>query len=262
MSAGLLLNTTICFAITIISITFTVVILKTKTLWNNNTKPTLEALMILWALISSTYLFTAFRMVAAYSGNTELDMAIYYATAVPFAFTSVPLVYTLIYILTGNKKTSTLTGSIFATFGLTYLAFLFDKGIMQPQVSYWSSLITINSNIAIEIYLAGLFILPTAMILGIMGLMILRRVQKKHLYHTTLLLVAISFVIDFMLIDMITNIDVLQLVARIFILIGTVLAYLAYFPPMTLQERLGIEEKKYKPYNEAEENDLEVNTNA
>ncbi|MGM0770480.1 MAG: hypothetical protein ACQESU_02595 [Halobacteriota archaeon] len=74
-----------------------------------------------------------------------------------------------------------------------------------------------------------------------------------------------------MLIDMITNIDVLQVVARIFILIGTVLAYLAHFPPLTLQEKLGIEEKKYRPYNEtgegdegdeSDESDLEVDANA
>ncbi|AKB84759.1 hypothetical protein [Methanococcoides methylutens] len=262
MSAGLLLNTTICFAITIISITFAAVIVKTKPLWNDNTKPSLRALTALWVLIAITYFFTALRMISAYSGNTGLDMSIYYAAAVPFTFTSVPLVYTLIYILTGNKKTSTFTGVIFSTFGLAYLIFLFNQGIMQPNTSYWTSIITVNSDIAIDIYLVGLFILPTAMILGIMALIVLRKVPKKQLYHTALLLVAISFVIDFMLIDMITNLDVMQLVARIFILIGTILAYLSYFPPMTLQEKLGIEEKNYEPYNEAEENDPEVDVNA
>ena len=30
--------------------------------------------------------------------------------------------------------------------------------------------------------------------------------------------------------------------SRLFILIGTVLAYLAYFPPMTVQEKLGIQD--------------------
>lgn len=262
MSAGLLLNTTICFAITIISTTFAAVILKTGNLWNESTKPSLGALTILWILVAITYLFTALRMIAAYFNNTGIDISAYYAASIPFAFISAPLVYTLIYILTGNKKTSTYTGILFSLFGLTYLVFLFSQGIMQPQISYWTSLVTINSDIAIEIYLVGLFIIPTAMILGILGLIILRKIPKKQLYHTTLLLVAISFVIDFMLIDMITNIDVLQVVARIFIFIGTVLAYLAYFPPLTLQEKLGIEQKRYKPYNEADENDPEVDVNA
>ncbi|MGM0770479.1 MAG: hypothetical protein ACQESU_02590 [Halobacteriota archaeon] len=189
MSAGLLLNTTICFAITIISTTFAAVILKTGDLWNDRTKPSLRALIILWILVAITYFFTALRMIAAYFNNTGINISAYYAAAVPFAFISVPLVYTLIYILTGNKKASTFTGVLFSTLGLTYLIFLFSQGIMQPQLSYWSSLVTINSDIAIEIYLLGLFILPTAMILGILGLIILRKVPKKQLYHTTLLLV-------------------------------------------------------------------------
>ncbi|WP_135604393.1 hypothetical protein [Methanococcoides sp. NM1] len=262
MSAGLLLNIMICFAIAIVSFTFAAVITKNKPLWNNKTKPSLRALIALWTLVAITYFFTALRMIAAYAHNVELDMSVYYLAAIPFAFISVPLVYTLMYILTGSKQTSGFTGLAFSTFGLAYLMLLFSQGVMEPRVSYWSSLITVNSDIAINIYLAGLFILPTAMILGIMTLIFLRKVSKKQLYHTTLLLVSISFVIDFMLIDMITNIDVMQLVARIFVLIGTILAYLSYFPPLTLQERLGIEEKHYEPYDEMDEFDPEVDVNA
>ncbi|WP_445476063.1 hypothetical protein ACT9XH_04860 [Methanococcoides methylutens] len=262
MSAGLLLNTTICFAIAIISLTFAAVITKNKPLWNDKTKPSLRALIALWTLVAITYFFTALRMMAAYTNNTELDLSVYYVAAIPFAFISVPLVYTLTYILTGNKQASTSVGLAFSILGLAYLMLLFGQGAMEPRVSYWSSLITINSDIAINIYLMGLFVLPTAMILGILALIFLRKVSKKQLYHTTLLLVSISFVIDFMLIDMITNIDVMQLVARTFVLIGTVLAYLSYFPPLTLQERLGIEEKRYETYNEIDETDPEVDVNA
>ncbi|SES90228.1 hypothetical protein SAMN04488587_1474 [Methanococcoides vulcani] len=262
MSAGLLLNTTICFAIAIICLTFAAVITRNKSLWNDRTKPSLRALISLWSLVAITYLFTAFRMIAAYANNTELDMSVYYVAAIPFAFISVPLAYILMYILTGNKQTSRFIGLIFSIFGLAYLMLLFSQGVMEPRVSYWSSLITVNSDIAINIYLTGLFILPTAMILGIMTLIFLRKVSKKQLYHTTLLLVSISFVIDFMLVDMITNIDVMQLAARIFVLIGSILAYLSYFPPLTLQERLGIEEKHYEPYDEMDEFDPEVDVNA
>jgi hypothetical protein len=44
-----------------------------------------------------------------------------------------------------------------------------------------------------------------------------------------------------MLTDVIAIIDVMQVFSRSFVLIGTVLAYLAYFPPLTLQEKLGIQ---------------------
>ena len=63
--------------------------------------------------------------------------------------------------------------------------------------------------------------------------------------------------------DMITMLDVMQLVARIFVLIGTVQAFLAYFPPMTLQEKLGIKKYQYELYDDEdsdidEEEDVDV----
>jgi hypothetical protein len=68
--------------------------------------------------------------------------------------------------------------------------------------------------------------------------------------------VAISFVFDFMLTDMITDVDAMQMAARIFVLIGTVLAFLAYFPPSTLQRTLGIKGSHNENYeNEEEEED-------
>jgi hypothetical protein len=66
---------------------------------------------------------------------------------------------------------------------------------------------------------------------------------KRIRYRTALPLVAISFVFDFMLTDTIAIVDVMQMFARLFVFIGTILAYLAYFPPMTVQEKLGIQQQ-------------------
>ncbi len=114
---------------------------------------------------------------------------------------------------------------------------------------------SINSDIAINIYLVGLFVIPTAMILGMMLLIFLQRMPRRLRYRTALPLVAISFVFDFMLTDMITNLDVMQMAARIFVLIGTVLAFLAYFPPSTLQRTLGIKKFQHERYEEEEEDE-------
>ncbi len=81
---------------------------------------------------------------------------------------------------------------------------------------------------------------------------------KRLRYRTALPLVAISFVFDFMLTDMITLTDVMQLAARIFVLIGTVQAFLAYFPPLTLQEKLGIKKYSYELY----ENEEDIDSNS
>ncbi|NOQ47780.1 MAG: hypothetical protein GQ576_01340 [Methanococcoides sp.] len=257
MSTGLLLNITICFAITVISLTFAWVLAKNKNLEKQNSKPTLYALITFWLLVAFTYYPTAFRMIAAYMNNAQVDILMYYIAAMPFAFVSVPMAYIIIYVITGDKQVSSYVSVIFAMFGISYLIFLLTNGVIEPVVTSWSSIISINSNIAINIYLLGLFIIPTAMILGIMLLILLRKISKRMRYHTVLLLVSISLVIDFMLTDMITTFDRMQIVARTFVLIGTVLAYLSYFPPLTLQEKLGIRQHKYEPFDEDEYMDSE-----
>ena len=105
--------------------------------------------------------------------------------------------------------------------------------------------------------LVGLFVIPTAMILGMMLLIFLQRMPRHLRYRTALPLVAISFVFDFMLTDMITDIDVMQMASRIFVLIGTVLAFLAYFPPSTLQKTLGIKASQNENYEEEDEEEDE-----
>ncbi|TGC08692.1 hypothetical protein [Methanolobus halotolerans] len=243
MSAGLLLSSTICFAIGISSLAFAWVLLAKSEQYPENSRPALFSLVIFWTLVGLTYLPTCIRTIAAYTGNMEMDAILYFISAVPFAFVSVPLVFFIIYIITGSKKTGEYLSLIFTLLGAAYLAFLYQSGIVGPDVSEWASLFSINSDIAIHIYLVGLFVIPTSMILGLLLLIFLQKLPKRIRYRTVLPLVAISFVFDFMLTDVIAIIDVVQVFSRLFVLIGIVLAYLAYFPPMTVQEKLDI--RKY-----------------
>jgi len=260
MSTGLLLNITICFAITVSSFTFAWMLYRSKNEHSEKSYPSLKMLVILWMLVGSTYLPTTIRMIAAYFNNPEIDLLMYNIASVPFAFVSVPLVYFILYVIVGDKNISGFLSATFALFGVVYLGFLFSNGVIGPNVTEWSSLFMINSDIAINLYLIGLFVIPTAMVIGLLSLLILRRLPKKLRYRTTLPLVAISFVFDFMLTDFVTLVDEMQLAARIFILLGTVQAYLAYFPPMMIQEKLGIKEYSYEVYNESNDDDeQEVN---
>ncbi|WP_321431043.1 hypothetical protein [uncultured Methanolobus sp.] len=264
MNAGLLVNATICFAITISSFAFAWVLARSEEEHNDKSKPALWSLVILWSLVGLTYLPTTIRMIAAYLSRENLDLVMYSLAAVPFSFVAVPLVFFILYVIVGNKKISAYISLLFVLFGAAYLMLLFTSGVIGPIVSDYSSLFTINSDIAINIYLMGLFVIPTAMIIGFLLLIFLQKMPKHLRYRTALPLVAISFVFDFMLTDMITMVDVMQLVARIFVLIGTVQAFLAYFPPMTLQEKLGIKKYQYELYDdedsdiEEEEDDLDV----
>jgi hypothetical protein len=248
MNTGLLLNSTICFAIGLSSLAFAWVLLAKNEQNRETSRPALFSLVVFWTLVGLTYLPTSVRMMAAYMGNMEMDAILYFIAAVPFAFVSVPMVFFIIYIITGSKKTGEYLALVFTFLGAAYLAFLYESGIVGPEVTEWASLFSVNSDLAIHIYLMGLFVIPTAMILGLLLLILLQRVPKRIRYRTVLPLVAISFVFDFMLTDVIAIIDVMQVFSRLFILIGTVLAYLAYFPPMTIQEKLGIQEYNIETY--------------
>lgn len=253
MTAGLILNATICFAITVSSFAFAWVLASSEEKHNEKSKPALWALVVLWSLVALTYLPTTIRMVAAFSDYPFLELIMYNLSAVPFSMVTVPLVFFILYVITGDQKISGYISFLFVLFGATYLAFLYSNGVIGPTVTGYSSMFSINSDIAINIYLIGLFVIPTAMILGMLLLIFLQRMPRRLRYRTALPLVAISFVFDFMLTDMITDVGAMQLAARIFVLIGTVLAFLAYFPPVTLQETLGIKRSQHEAYEEEEE---------
>ncbi|MBC7086472.1 MAG: hypothetical protein H5T43_08980 [Methanomethylovorans sp.] len=257
MSVGLILNATICFAITVSSFAFAWVLASSADKHNEKSRPALWALVILWSLVSLTYLPTTIRMLAAATNHPALDLIMYNLAAVPFSMVTVPIVFFILYVITGDQKISGYISFMFIFFGATYLAFLYSNGVIGPNVTGYSSMFSINSDIAVNIYLIGLFVIPTAMILGMMFLICLQRMPRRLSYRTALPLVAISFVFDFMLTDIITDIDVMQMASRIFVFIGTVLAYLAYFPPSTLQKTLGIKNSQQEIYeDEEEENDF------
>ncbi len=257
MTAGLILNATICFAITVSSFAFAWVLASSEHKHNDKSKPALWALVILWSLVALTYLPTTIRMIAAATNHPSLDLIMYNLAAVPFSMVTVPLVFFILYVITGNQKISGYISFLFTLFGAAYLAFLYSNGVIGPIMTEYSSMFSINSDIAINIYLVGLFVIPTAMILGMMMLIFLQRMPRHLRYRTALPLVAISFVFDFMLTDMITDIDVMQMASRIFVLIGTVLAFLAYFPPTTLQRTLGIKASQNEKYEQEDEEEDE-----
>ncbi|WP_407357361.1 hypothetical protein [Methanolobus sp. WCC5] len=247
MNPGLLLNSTICFAITLSSFAFAWVLSRNREACKENSKPALFSLIVFWTIVGLTYLPAAARMIVAYLGNPGIEAILYFITAIPFAFIPVPLVFFIIYVITGSIKAGEYIALIFTIIGIAYLAFLYNSGIVGPIVTEWGSIFMINSDAAINLYLMGLFVIPTSMILGLLLLILLQRMPKRIRYRTALPLVAISFVFDFMLTDMIAIADVMQMFARVFVLIGTVLAYLAYFPPTTVRERLGIREQVNEP---------------
>ena len=71
--------------------------------------------------------------------------------------------------------------------------------------------------------------------------MFMTRSMTISIHRTVLPLVAISFVFDFILTDFITAVDIIQITSRVFVLVGTVQAFLAYFPQTVFNDRFNEE---------------------
>ena len=240
--SGLVLNAAICVAITLSALAFAWTLHTQNPDPKSKNVPSLKALIAFWVVVAIAFLITFVRVTAAFFGYTDPDVLCYYLAAVPLGFLPVPLVFFIVYVATGDKRSAWAMSLLFTAFGTMYLLFLFPSEIVGPDVTYWATIITSESDFALTIYLSALFIVPTAMIIALLGSILARKPSKRSQYRVALTLVAISLVFDFILVDAVAIDCVMQVAARTFILISVVLAFLAYHPPERLQERLRIRE--------------------
>lgn len=244
MGFGLLLNAIVCFAIVLATSAFAASLHHNKKNQKAESMPAVNALMIFWSLVGLFFLFAGLRTLAAYGNFVGVEETLYYIGAIPFAFITVPLVYFVIYIILGDTRISAVVSAVFLIFGGIYLSALFGFGIVGPSSTEWGSTFGINSNLAINVYLSGLFIVPTSMILGLLLLILLQRIPKRLQTKIAFSLVAVSLIFDFMLLDNIAPTGETQMAARIFVFIGVVIGFFAYFTPLSLESdiegRLGL----------------------
>ncbi|MDD5615420.1 MAG: hypothetical protein PHH85_04390 [Candidatus Methanoperedens sp.] len=259
MSFGLILNAIICFAIVLATFAFAVTLHQNKNRQKGESIPTLNALVVFWSLVGMFFLLAGLRTLAAYGNFKEVETALYYFGSIPFAFITVPLVYFIIYIILGDHRVSIGVSTVFLIFGSIYLIALFGFGIIGPFTEEWGSTFDINSDLAINVYLSGLFIVPTSMILGLMLLILLQRVPKRLQNRIAFSLVSISLIFDFMLLDNIAPSGATQMAARIFIFIGVVLGYFSYFSESfdkkldMMDRRLGVSQTELEDFENEDE---------
>lgn len=258
MSLGLLLNAVVCFAIVLAAFAFAVSLHQNKKNQKAESIPTVNALIIFWSLVGAFFLFAGLRTLAAYGNFTEIEKNLYYMGAIPFAFVTVPLVYFIIYIILGDTRISLGVSTVFLIFGGIYLIALFGSGIIGPSTTEWGSTFEINSDIAINVYLSGLFIVPTSMIMGLLLLILLRRVPRRLQNKIAFSLVAISLIFDFMLLDNIAPSGATQMAARIFTFIGVVLGFFVYFTPLSsdrdmMEDRFGVSQTELPDFEDEDE---------
>ncbi|RNI09588.1 hypothetical protein [Methanohalophilus halophilus] len=209
---------------------------------SKNSNPALVAFIIFWLQVGLIYLTTSLHMIANYTNWHSMDLLLYKVSLVPFAFLTVPVVFFVIYIMIGNKLASGSFSAIFFLVGGFYLNIFNNNVTNIPAHTEWASIFIQEGGIAPYVYIFGIFVIPTAMILGVMFLLLIRKLPKRRKYNITTSLLATSFVIDCILVDMFTTSISMHAGLRIFILTGIVLCYLAYFPPLAVKDRLGINE--------------------
>ncbi len=253
MEIGLLMNALVCMAITISTAAFSYTLYRHGQEQNKKSLPSLKALIWFWSLVGIYYLLEGIRLIASYSGSMDYDAYLYQIASVPFVFIAVPLTYFIIYVLSGSQRTGLGVSFVFAMFGLTYLASMYTSGISGPEISYWGTIYSINSNLAILTYISGLFIVPTAMILGLLILILLEKVEREIKYKVAMSLLSISFVSDFILANSIVQTGEMLMASRIFVFIGSVLGFLSFFPPESFRIVL---KPHFEPYK-GEEDDFE-----
>ncbi len=258
MSLGVLLNAVVCFAIVLATSAFAVSLLHNKNKQKKESAPTINALIVFWSLVGAFFLFAGLRTLASYGDFHDIEIILYYIGSIPFAFVTVPLVYFIIYIILGDTRVSFGVSTVFLIFGGIYLIALFGFGVIGPSTSEWGSTFEIHSDIAINVYLSGLFIVPTSMILGLLLLILLQRIPKKLQNKIAFSLVAISLIFDFMLLDNIAPSGTTQMAARIFIFIGVVLGYFVYFTPLSIERdimenRLGLAQTELLDFEDEDE---------
>ena len=258
MSFGLLLNAIVSFAIVLATFAFAMSLHQNKKNQKEESIPTVNALIIFWSLVGTFFLFAGLRTLAAYGNFTEIEKNLYYMGSIPFAFVTVPLVYFIIYIILGDTRISLGVSTVFLIFGGIYLIALFGFGIIGPSTTEWGSTFEINSDIAINVYLSGLFIVPTSMILGLLLLILLQRIPRRLQNKIAFSLVAISLIFDFMLLDNIAPSGHTQMAARIFIFIGVVLGFFVYFTPLSsdrdlMENRFGLAQTDLEDFEDEDE---------
>jgi hypothetical protein len=205
--------------------------MKTQT---QKSQPSLKTMVFFWSLVGLYFLFEGLQLVLNMMGVSDLSVTIHHIGSFPFVMISIPLTYFIIYILSGSKRISQSISLFFALVGVVYIYYMYLSGV-EVIDSKWGMIFTIKSSVAILTYIIGLYIIPTAMILWLMVLILFEKVARSVKYQLVMSLFSISFVFDFILANMIVNTGEMQVASRIFVFLGTVLGYLAYFPPKFIE---------------------------
>ena len=228
MLSGLLMNAIVCLAISATTAAFVYMLYNKNKDRSGIINTSLKSLICFWLFVGTYFLSESVRISLFSFGIADFDKYIYLLGSILFVLIPVPLVFYIIYVITGSRQTSLAISIIIILFGTVYLATMNRSDISGPDVSFWSSVYSVNSNFSTMTLIYGLFIIPTSMIIGLMSLIFSERVSISKTNGTILSLFSISFIFDFILLNNITITGEIQMASRIFVFIGCIFGYLLH----------------------------------
>lgn len=201
-----------------------------------------------WVLFGVSYLFTGLSIATEFLGASGLSLSFFYASFASILMMTSPLAYFIMHILLGDRRISVATSLGFAVIGLVSIMLLFTIGIENPYPDVWIPLYSIDPLLK-NLFLFGLFAPSFGMILGLLPFIALRRAPKLTKYKVTMALISLSLIYDITFFFGILGVTGLpRLVSNLFILLGALLGYAAFFPPNLFIRGLKLEEQKFEEY--------------
>ena len=200
-----------------------------------------------WALFGVSYLFLGLSMASEYYENTDMSVAFFYASFASLLMMTAPLSYFIMHILLGDKKISIATSLCFSVIGLVCIILLFTIGVERPYPDFWIPRYDLDPLLQF-VFVFGLYVPSLSMILGLLPFIALRIAPKFTKYKITLSLIALSLVYDFVLIGVLGISGLPRVISNLFILLGALLGYAAFFPPKIAIDVLKLEEKEFEEY--------------
>ena len=237
MENGILVNIFINLAISLVSLVYTITSYNKYCDCNKNNRPTQVSSMMIWAMVSIFFIIDTARQLVAISGNETFQLQLYLISLVPLTLVSLPIVFIVIYIVSGNRNIGIIVSSIFLLFSFLYIYTIIQMGGINFVTTSWGSLAISNNEIANTIFLSSLFIVPTSLILSLLVLILFKRIPMFRKHKICLSLMSISLVYDFLLLNSISQTGEMMVASKIFIFLGVVLGYLASFPPKFIESR-------------------------
>lgn len=191
---------------------------------------------LFWMLFGISYLcISLYLLSAAYYGADWASATFLYCGFSSFALITAPLAFFIVQILIGNRKISLPASLAFMMIGLIYIILLFRYGVEVSDPGYWSVNFRMH-HLLVLMFVYAIYIPAVAMIMALIPFIALKTTPALTKYKIAMSLISLSIVYGFTLLAILHLGDLDGLLFDIMILIGTLVAYVGYFPPECLVE--------------------------